>query len=106
MEDNKRIERRDGICRKNDGSFTPLGPTDVPLKEFIDSGFFLPATIFISKDATPPKVFTEEQVAELKTKADKWDALRKDVGKFYEGDAVNGDLMDIGEMTAIRLGFL
>lgn len=42
----------------------------------------------------------------IAAKAAKWDELAEAVGKFYEGDEPTGDLMDIGELCAIKLGYL
>lgn len=59
--------------------------------------------------------FTIEQIEEWKKKADKWDALYKEVSKYYcntegEYDEENperkGDLCDIGEVAASRLGWI
>jgi hypothetical protein len=55
----------------------------------------------------------------FKEKADKWDKLGKEIGKFYEENDVDWDspdaeyedegefnLIDIGEITAIAFGYL
>lgn len=60
--------------------------------------------------------FTEDQIKEWKRKAEKWDALDKEIGKSYpdyddEGNEVpaeepEADLISIGEKTAIAFGYL
>jgi len=70
----------------------------------------------------PPTVFCycSEEVANsiLKSinKADKWDKLGDDIGKYYENDTddddeneddeFEGSLLDIGETAAIAFGYL
>jgi hypothetical protein len=52
----------------------------------------------------------EAQVSALKLKsekADKWDKLAEQIGKFYEDDdETEGDLADIGELAASSFGYL
>lgn len=56
---------------------------------------------------------TPQQIAVWRRKAEKWDALAKKVDSFYvvddEGELVDkeaGNLLDIGEATAIAFGYL
>lgn len=56
---------------------------------------------------------TEQEIAQWKKKAEKWDSLDKQVAKFYvdeNGDEIDedagGDLGDIGEVAAIAFGYL
>ncbi len=59
--------------------------------------------------------YTKDQIEVWKAKAEKWDALAKDIEKFYinedgevdEENPVNpGDLTDIGEVAATAFGWL
>ncbi|HEX8333298.1 MAG TPA: hypothetical protein VF622_11775 [Segetibacter sp.] len=61
--------------------------------------------------------YTESEINEFKKKADKWDALEKQIESVYgkenaEGeweefdDNEGGDLCDIGEMAAMAFGYL
>jgi hypothetical protein len=60
-------------------------------------------------------MYTQEQIEEWKAKAEKWDALETEIGKYYpdfdEDDneiepVKEGDLNDIGEVAARAFGFL
>ena len=70
-----------------------------------------------SPDSTKPLLgaVSEQQIAEWKTKAEKWDALDKEISKFYvdvdgeyneENPERHGDLGDIGEEAARAFGWL
>lgn len=48
---------------------------------------------------------TVEHLKELAAKAARWDALAKQIAKFYEEDS-DADLGDIGEAAAIAFGYL
>lgn len=57
----------------------------------------------------------KKQLAEFKNKADKWDALEKEIAKFYcdregeyneEDPEREGDLGSIGEVAAMAFGWL
>lgn len=56
----------------------------------------------------------EKAVNENQTKADKWDKLDEEIGRFYESDweyadfadSEAGDLADIGEISAMVFGYL
>lgn len=59
--------------------------------------------------------YTKEQIEEWKEKAKKWDKLEEEVSKFYpdyddENNELDpeydGDLGDIGEITAKHFGWL
>lgn len=43
---------------------------------------------------------------EIINKANKWDELHEKIGKFYEDEDFEGDLGDIGEIAAMKLGYL
>lgn len=43
---------------------------------------------------------------EIINKANKWDELDEEIGKFYEDEDFEGDLGDIGEIAALKLGYL
>jgi hypothetical protein len=51
---------------------------------------------------------TEEDYAVLVEKAEKWDALAKEVARFVQEDpeGEGGDLLDIGEACAHAFGWL
>lgn len=56
---------------------------------------------------------TENEIKEWKIKADKWDALKEKIDKFYFDnggeeleDEDGGNLVDIGEAAAIAFGFM
>ena len=56
-------------------------------------------------------MYTEQQINEWKSKAEKWDALEDKIASFYvNGDELEdeegGDLCDIGEVAAAAFGFL
>ncbi len=58
-------------------------------------------------------MYTEQQIREWKSKAEKWDALGDKIAAFYvdeNGDELEdeegGDLCDIGEVAAAAFGFL
>lgn len=58
-------------------------------------------------------MYTEQQINEWKSKAEKWDALEDKIAAFYvdeNGDELDdkegGDLCDIGEVAAAAFGFL
>ena len=71
----------------------------------------------VIKQLKQNNMYTEEQIEEFKTKADKWDALEKQIESVYgqensegeweeyEGDE-GGDLSTIGEMAAMAFGYL
>jgi hypothetical protein len=66
-----------------------------------------------SKSYGKSKVPTPEQIKRWKEKAAKWDALDKQISKFYideDGEPIEdedgGDLADIGELSAIAFGYL
>ena len=42
----------------------------------------------------------------VKLKAQKWDELSEAIGKFYEDENSEGDLIVIGEICASKLGYL
>lgn len=46
-----------------------------------------------------------EELEVLIMKAKKWDDLNKEISAFYSEDS-DGDLFDIGEITAIAFGYL
>ena len=47
------------------------------------------------------------ELAKIKREAAKWNALKKAVYKFYdEENPIEGDLCDIGLITAQHLGYL
>lgn len=54
----------------------------------------------------------EEENRILKIKANKWDLLDEEIGKFYndfdedEDEDYEGSLLDIGEAAAIAFGYL
>jgi len=57
--------------------------------------------------------YTKKQIEEWKRKAKQWDALRKEIDKFYVdsngvelSDGDGGDLADIGEVAAQAFGYL
>lgn len=58
--------------------------------------------------------YTKEEIETMKIKADKWDALGKEIAKCYcnsEGEfseypEIDGDLGTIGEMSASAFGWL
>jgi len=60
--------------------------------------------------------YTEQQINEWKTKAEKWDALEQRIAKYYpdeddykelnDTEDAEGDLCDIGEIAAIAFGFM
>lgn len=58
--------------------------------------------------------YTEEQIKEWKTKAEKWDSLYDKISEYYvdeddnivEDDKHDGGLLDIGEIAARAFGFL
>lgn len=55
------------------------------------------------------KMYTEEQINEFKSKADKWDALDEEIGEVYfqdEEDEEGADLAHIGELAAQAFGYL
>ena len=66
------------------------------------------------KQPTPKQVegWMEEFVKPFKEKAEKWDKLDAKIGRFYEGEGrdsyieENGNLCDIGEVTATAFGYL
>lgn len=39
-------------------------------------------------------------------KAEKWDELENKIGAFYEDEDSEGDLFDIGEISAMAFGYL
>lgn len=43
---------------------------------------------------------------EIISKANKWDELRDKIGKIYYDENFQGDLTDIGEIAALKLGYL
>jgi hypothetical protein len=47
----------------------------------------------------------KEENERLRAKAEKWDALESEIGKFYEDDS-DADLGDIGEAAAVAFGYL
>jgi len=56
---------------------------------------------------------TKEQIKEWRTKAERWDALEKQIAKFYldkDGEELpddeGGDLADVGEVAATAFGFI
>ncbi len=54
---------------------------------------------------------TQAEIAEWKKKADQWDNLDSEIGKFYEGPngeppEKEGDLGDIGEVAASAFGWI
>lgn len=58
--------------------------------------------------------YTDEQIHEWKSKSEKWDSLAEKISKFYcdkdgeysEDNAEDGgDLLDIGEVTAMAFGW-
>lgn len=58
---------------------------------------------------------SQEQIADWKKKAEKWDALGKEIEKFYcnsdgdydeENPEEQGDLCTIGEVAAVAFGWL
>ena len=61
-------------------------------------------------------MYTEQQINEWKSKAEKWDALGKQIekcyviedenGEFVENDDENIDLGTIGEIAAIHFGWV
>jgi hypothetical protein len=60
-------------------------------------------------------MYTQEQIEQWEKKAEKWDALETEIGKYYpdldendnEIDPIKeGDLTDIGEVAAIAFGFM
>ncbi|MGN6435965.1 MAG: hypothetical protein ACTHMM_05500 [Agriterribacter sp.] len=63
-------------------------------------------------------MYTDEQIQEWKTKAEKWDALRNEIAacyvkpdesnpdEFVENDDPNVDLGTIGEIAASAFGWL
>lgn len=58
-------------------------------------------------------MYTPEQIESWKRKAEQWDALEKQISKFYFGDDgeelsddEGGDLCDIGEVAAMAFGYL
>lgn len=60
------------------------------------------------------KIYTLKQIEEWKEKAEKWDALDNEIGKYYtcededneEDYDDEGSLLDIGETAAIAFGYL
>ena len=48
----------------------------------------------------------EKEINEWKQKADKWDALEKEIAAFYVDEDGNGGLVGIGEAAAMAFGFL
>lgn len=59
--------------------------------------------------------YSKEEIEKLKIKADKWDALGKEIAKCYcnsegeydeENPEIDGDLVTIGEMSASAFGWL
>ena len=55
-----------------------------------------------------PELVTQDELAEIKLKAAKWDALDKKLTKFYpeDGSDGEGDLVEIGEVAASAFGYL
>lgn len=58
-------------------------------------------------------MYTEQQIQEWKSKAEKWDALETKIASYYYDENDNdlefgqgGDLCDIGEVAAMAFGFL
>ncbi len=55
---------------------------------------------------------TDAEIMKWKEKAEKWDKLDAEIGKFYKDEVLEGDeknefaLMDIGEKAAIAFGYL
>ena len=48
-----------------------------------------------------------ESKSDIQKKADQWDKLDEKIGKFYEANSEDeGDLTDIGELTASAFGYL
>ena len=56
----------------------------------------------------------EKKIKKYKSKADKWDKLDEEIGRFYDSDceelngsdSEEGDLCDIGEVAAKAFGYL
>lgn len=51
----------------------------------------------------------EKENAALKIKADKWDKLAEEIGKYYDEyseESKEGDLCDIGEKAASAFGYI
>ena len=59
-------------------------------------------------------MYTEQQINEWKAKAEKWDALEKQIAKFYaepeeedyDAELDESGLIGIGETAAAAFGFL
>ena len=55
-------------------------------------------------------MYTEEEIEQMRIKAEKWDVLEAKIAKFYEDEngevEDEGDLISIGEVAASAFGFL
>lgn len=67
----------------------------------------------MAEKKTGTKPPNQKQINEWKRKAERWDALEKEISKFYldeNGDELpedeGGDLCDIGEAAATAFGYL
>lgn len=73
---------------------------DVELLFLTSNGYYIP--------------WLEKVVNKNKVKADKWDKLDEEIGRFYENNweklsdsaPEEGDLADIGEISAMAFGYL
>ena len=55
-------------------------------------------------------MYTEEEIEQMRIKAEKWDVLEAKIAKFYEDEngevEDEGDLISIGEVAASAFGFI
>ena len=57
-------------------------------------------------DAPSATTSIEKLISSYIAKANRWDELNEQIGEFYEDEDSEGDLCDIGEITASMLGYL
>jgi len=79
---------------------------------WIDGGESLDERMILPQHRRKGEIkITQQQINEWRHKAEKWDKLNKQIGKYYNGEnneppEKNGDLCDIGEAAATAFGYL
>jgi hypothetical protein len=99
------------IVNENTGSLTQMRAILTAAEKYYSSQNSGNAIVSGSDSLIPE----QQQIAEWKTKAEKWEALGKEIEKFYcnsdgdydeENPEEDGDLGSIGEVAAVAYGWL